>query len=415
MLSDYFRSLQTLDQLHNGPVGPFIERFAAELEASGFSRITIRAHIGVSGHLCHWTHARNIAISDLDDLIGARFTKHLPHCRCRPRQGKYINSAGAGERLFRAYLCRIGITAPAPHKKSETAEMAIINAFCDWMKQNRGVTNGTLHGYRPIIISLLESIGGDPSRIDSPALRAFVLDYAESHHLKNLGGITTALRSFLRYLIAEGRCATGLEAALPAVAAWRLSSLPRYLPASDVERVIAVCDPTTPSGLRNRAIILLLARLGLRGDDVVHLRISDIDWQKANICLSGKGRREVLLPLTQEVGDAIFAYITKGRPAVNSDYVFIRSIAPLRPFSHTGLVTKVVKRAMHRAGVVANFSGAHVLRHSAATQMLRQGISLQDISAILRHRSIETTVQYAKVDIDLLRLVAQPWPEVTLC
>jgi integrase/recombinase XerD len=233
--------------------------------------------------------------------------------------------------------------------------------------------------------------------------------------LKNLGGITTALRSYLRYLIAEGMCVTGLEAALPAVAAWRLSSLPRYLPASDVERVIAVCDPATPSGLRNRAIILLLARLGLRGDDVVHLRISDIDWQKANICLSGKGRREVLLPLTQEVGDAVFAYLTKGRPAVNSDYVFIRSIAPLRPFSHTGLVTKVVKRAMHRAGVVANFSGAHVLRHSAATRMLQQGISLQDISAILRHRSIETTVQYAKVDIDLLRLVAQPWPEVTLC
>jgi integrase/recombinase XerD len=415
MLSDYFRSLQTLDQLHNGPVGPFIEGFATELEASGFSRVTIRAHIGVSGHLCHWIRARNIAISDLDDLIGARFIKHLPHCHCRPRQGMHINSAGASEKLFRAYLCRIGITAPSPHKKSETAEMALVNAFRDWMKQNRGVTNATLNWYCPIIICLLKSIGGDPSRIDSHTLRAFVHGYAESHQLKNLSGITTALRSFLRYLIAEGRCATGLEAALPAVAAWRLSSLPRYLPPSDVERVIAVCDPLTTSGLRNRAIILLLARLGLRGDDVVRLRINDIDWQKANLCLSGKGRREVLLPLTQEVGDAIFAYLTKGRPAVNSDYVFIRSIAPLRPFSHTGLVTKVVKRAMQRAGVVANFSGAHVLRHSAATQMLQQGISLQDISAILRHRSIETTVQYAKVDIDLLRLVAQPWPEVTLC
>jgi site-specific recombinase XerD len=282
------------------------------------------------------------------------------------------------------------------------------------MVHNRGVTQRTLDQYRSVITSLLESIDGDPGRIDARNLRAFILSHAEHHGKKSLRGATTALRTFVRYLIVEGKCLVGLDMAIPAVAEWRLSSLPRYLQPLEVERIVAAGDPSTPVGSRNRAIILLLARLGLRASDIVGLRLSDIDWQNASICLSGKGRREVLLPLTQEVGDSILTYLERGRPAVDSDHVFIRAIAPLRPFSNSG-VTKIVARAIDRAGVITAFRGAHVLRHSAATQMLRQGISLQDISAILRHRSVETTALYAKVDIGLLQLVAQPWPEVTSC
>jgi len=415
MLKDYFRSPRTLNRLRSGPAGPFIEGFAEELKAAGYSRITVRAHLGTSAHLCHWANSKNLGIADLDESIGARFLRHLPRCRCRPRQGRYITSAGAGENLFQSYLRRIGATAPLVYKNLEMPTAVSINAFRNWMKQNRGVTERTLDNYSPVVAALLMSVGDDPSRLDSRNLRAFVLHYAERHGTGCIRSATTALRTYLRYLIAEGKCAVALDSALPAVAVWRLSSLPRYLPAPDVERVIAACDASTPTGLRDRAIILLLARLGLRGDDIVRLRIPDIDWQKANVRLSGKGRREVLLPLTQEVGDAVLAYFERGRPAVDSDYVFIRTIAPLRPLSHTGLVTKVVARAIRRAGVVTDFPGAHVLRHSAATQMLRQGISLLDISAILRHRSIETTALYAKVDIGLLQLVAQPWPEVTSC
>jgi site-specific recombinase XerD len=293
--------------------------------------------------------------------------------------------------------------------------MNLLNAFRCWMKENRGVTEKTLDNYRPIIASLLESLDGDPSRIDAHSLRAFARRYAELHRAGNLAGVATTLRIFLRYLIAEGKCTVGLDSALPPVAGWRLSTLPRYLPASDVERIVTACDPTTPTGARDRAIVLLLARLGLRADDIVRLRISDIDWQMANIRLSGKGRREALLPLTQEVGDAILAYLERGRPDVDTDRVFIRAIAPLRPTANSGLVSKIVARAIKRAGVITTFRGAHVLRHSAATQMLRQGITLQDISAVLRHRSVETTIIYAKVDVGLLQLIAQPWPEGTSC
>ena len=229
---------------------------------------------------------------------------------------------GPAERLFRRYLRRIGAITPPTRMKQETTEVALLNAFRHWMIQNRGVTERTLDNYCPIIASLLESIEGDPNRLNPRNLRAFILHHTEHHGKGNLSGVTTALRTFLRYLIAEGKCAAGLDTAIPAVAVWRLSALPRYLPSSDVERVVAACDPSTATGSRNRAIVLLLARLGLRGDDIVRLRIGDIDWQKASIRLSGKGRREILLPLTQEVGDAILTYLERWRPTVDSDGIY---------------------------------------------------------------------------------------------
>jgi integrase/recombinase XerD len=204
-----------------------------------------------------------------------------------------------------------------------------------------------------------------------------------------------------------------LDAAIPTVAHWRLASLPRYLPPEDVERLIASCDRASAVGRRDRAILLLLARLGLRAGDIVHLRLSDIDWKDASIQVCGKGRRHTRLPLTREVGQAIVTYLKKGRPQTNADTLFIRSLAPFRAFGSSCAVSDIVDMAFRRAGVVRPSRGAaHLLRHSLATSLLRQGTSLQDIAAILRHRSIATTQIYAKVDIPSLRQIAQPWPEV---
>ena len=207
-----------------------------------------------------------------------------------------------------------------------------------------------------------------------------------------------------------------LLAAIPTLAHWRLSSLPRHLQEEEVERIISSCDPNSPVGKRNRAILLLLARLGLRAGDIVKLRLGDIDWKDATVQVSGKGRRAVRLPLTREVGLALVDYLKNGRPPVDTDVVFVRSRAPLRPFASHTAISVIVARAMRRAGVTCKGQGAaHILRHSVATSMLKNGATLQEIADILRHRSIETTYIYAKVDVTTLRKIAQPWPEVHPC
>lgn len=414
MIHRYFDAPHTLRRLRSGVTGPFISGFALTLEEAGYSRQTIRFHLRFAGHLGHWATERCVSIHEFDEAACKTFLRHLQHCQClRPNQGKYYQAAGA-VRLFLSYLRQLHVVPPKL-KDEGPCKAPLVVAFRDWMGQHRGVTDSTLELYDYVITDFLETVGDDPGRFEARGLRAFVLDRVEHHARSSAKNVTSAMRMFLRYLIAEGKCPAGLDAAIPRVAHWRLSALPRYLSASDVERVIAACNVSTQVGWRDRAIILLLARLGLRGGDIVRLQLTDIDWREASVRVLGKGRREVRLPLTQEVGDAMLAYLEHGRPAVSTNRLFVRSRAPSRPLSESNSVSSIVARALHRAGVVSPFRGAHVLRHSAATEMLRQGVSLQSIGAVLRHRSIETTEIYAKVDVALLRLVAQPWPEVMSC
>jgi integrase/recombinase XerD len=197
---------------------------------------------------------------------------------------------------------------------------------------------------------------------------------------------------------------------LPCIPQWRLSTLPRYIGAEDVERLIATCDQTTRTGLRDRAILLLLARLGLRAGDIVSLRLTDIDWQQAALLVCGKGRRETRLPLPQDVGDAVLAYLKQGRPRVADERIFFTSNAPIRPLTKTTAVSNIVRRAITKAGIATPSKGTNLLRHSAATAMLRGGATLDMVGAVLRHGSPNVTAHYAKVDVLMLQQIAQPWP-----
>jgi site-specific recombinase XerD len=282
------------------------------------------------------------------------------------------------------------------------------------MRTHRGTTDATLNGYRLPIRALLHTMGEQPEQFTAAALRAFVLDRAGQQGISGAKTAVTAVRMFVRFLIAIGRCTPGLDHALPTIAHWRLASLPKYLPAETVERVLAACDLTASMGVRDRAVLLLLARLGLRAGDVAALQWRDIDWHEGTLCVAGKSRRATRLPLPQEVGEALLTYVEQARPRVSSTYVFLTTLAPLRPL-HAKTVTAIAARALRRAQVECPHHGAHVLRHSAATTMLRQGVSLPSIGAILRHTSVETTAHYAKVDVDLLHIVARPWPEVIPC
>jgi len=317
--------------------------------------------------------------------------------------------------MFLTCLQQSGVVK-TPVAKSSAEEPPLLTEFRQWMRERRGTSEATLYNYGIHIRALLQRLGEEPFRFDAKSLREFVMEASRECGWASAKTRTTALRMFLRFLIAEGKCAVGLDAAIPVLAHWRLATLPRYLQEDEVERVIASCDQASPVGRRDRAILLLLARLGLRAGDIVVLRLSDLDWRDAWIHVSGKGRRQTRLPLTQEVGQALAAYFQDGRPFTESDAVFVRCRAPFRALGSHSAVSVIVARALRRAGVTRPSRGAaHLLRHSVATSMLRHGASLQDIAVLLRHRSIETTQIYAKVDVASLRRIAQPWPELPSC
>jgi site-specific recombinase XerD len=290
-----------------------------------------------------------------------------------------------------------------------------MTSFFDWLQQHRGTSQTTCRIYGRVVVDLLQTLGDDPNRFTATDLQAFALNRAGRHGRSAANIVAKALRMFLRYLIATEQCSSCLIAAIPTFAHWRLSSMPRYLPSSDVELIIEACDPSTLVGARDRAILLLLSRLALRAGEIVVLKLTDINWDEASFCFVGKGRRETRMPLTQEVGDAILTYLQLRGTRPGVDAIFLSTRAPMnRPLSSVA-VSAIVARAIKRAGVIAPSKGAHLLRHSAATEMLRQGLPLEDIGAVLRHRSVDTTAHYAKVDLTLLREITRPWPEATSC
>jgi site-specific recombinase XerD len=416
MLEQFFEASDALDRLRASRAGRHVDGFAAWLAAAGYAGLTGRRYLRAAAHLVGWHQGREDVAGWLDDEVVRRFAKHLPTCRCRPRFQVPHGDAIAGARRLREYLSGVASAAPMPCRPTLPLP-PLVEQFRTWMLAHRGVRHSTLAGYLPLVVEFVATAGADPARYDAAAVRGFIVEAVRRHGGRRGQTVGTALRMFLRCLAVHGQVTGDLVAAVPAVACWRLAPLPGYLPQDAVERVIAACDHGSRAGLRDRAIILLLARLGLRAGDVADLRVADVDWAGGRLRVIGKNRREAWLPLPQEVGDAILAYLQDGRPAAEDDHLFLRAHAPRRALRSGSSVSYLVGRVIRRAGIQAPSHGAHLLRHSLASQMLRDGASLDAIALLLRHRALETTELYAKVDVDLLRSVAQPWParEVPPC
>jgi site-specific recombinase XerD len=351
-----------------------------------------------------------LAIDALDARALTRFGRRLDaQGRLRCRRGQYSNTF-VGARHLVGWLQARGIVPTAP----PAVEPELLKEFCHWMRAQRGVTETTLAGYRPALRRLLLVLGDRPERYTAKGLRELVLDRTRNSKTGQAKTTVTVLRMFLRFLITQGRCAPELLAAIPTVAGWQRSALPSYLCAEEVERVLDTCDCTSAMGARDRAVLLLLARLGLRAGDVAALQLNDIDWEQGLLRVAGKSRRQTALPLPQEVGEALWHYVANHRPAVETSHVFITAIAPSVPFSRW-MASTITERALRLAHIDTPSYGAHLLRRSAATAMLRQGASLEAIGAVLRHASLETTHLYTKVDVALLGQVVVPWLEVESC
>jgi len=329
------------------------------------------------------------------------------------RAAGYYNSLTARSlRPLLDYLQQLGVmAASAPVRAASPCEQ-LLARYRDYLLTERGLAASTVELnvrlVRPFLADRVRADGQlDLERLGAGEVGAFVMAQS-GQRPRSVGRMVTALRSLLGFLHVDGVIDHPLATAVPSVAAWSLSTLPKALSANQVTALLACCDRATPTGCRDLAMCTLLVRLGLRAGEVAALTLDDIDWRHGEITVRGKGNRLDRLPLPDDVGQALVDYLRQARPkAAWGRTVFVRAQAPYQALTPGG-VTTVVANAGRRAGI--GLLGAHRLRHTAATAMLHAGGSLTEIGQVLRHQRPMTTAVYAKVDLQALRVLARPWP-----
>ena len=392
-----------------------LKRYLNHLRDLGYASSTVESYRSSCMGLVAWLHLRRIRLKDLTlDVIKQFRNKRLvcfipevfsPNATRRSDipQNRHIDN-------FLAYLVEIERIEPLQSPDVKKSQPVILERFRSWLELVRNVSSNTASQYAWWIAKLLPQLGENPQTYDTCLIR----EVFETQMLKlspsQIKSMVKVLRMYLRFVVTEYHVPANLMKALPeTVPQWRFSNLPRYISDEDTEKTIASCSQID-NGVRDRAILLLLSRLALRAGDVTDLRLSDIDWERAQIRVSGKSKRQAILPLPQDVGDALYAYISEVRPKVSESQVFLTSKAPYRPFAGSGAISHIATRAFNRAEVTTFANrGAHVFRHSRATNLLRNGASLDTIQSLLRHESADTSMIYAKTDIVMLEEIAQPW------
>jgi len=407
-LDAFYRRPLLIAGIRSGPGGEEIEHFAAALAGDGYRRCYAYILLEGARHLAQWAHREGRPLADLtaDDL--ARFSAHAAHCRCLGGPpGRRAASAKKRARVFLRYVQRgrLGdrrISIPPPHPR-------LVQEFLRWMGQNRGVKQATLDDYEHILSKIIAGLGDDPKKYTAANVRHFVVEYGTTHSSVATKVIVKVLRALIRFLTAEGLCSDTLGAAIPHFRCPCTEPLPAVLSAEEIRKILDVTKPIGLVGTRDRAILLLLLRLGLRVSDVAKLRFSDVLWERGLLRLSGKGRRESCIPLPQEVGDALLAYV-EVRPKVPNDAIFLRVRAPARPFDSGQAVTAIARRALRRAGVQNPAPRRQLFRHTAATHLARAHLRPESIATILRHRSLSMTAHYTHANPRTVKGVIQPWP-----
>lgn len=409
-----FFPLEICERFRKQPLGEFLDKFVEERFALGYCSLTIERSLGPVLHLGLWLRRRQAGITRMDSDLLEEFERHLRRCRCRRQswRGSRLRCGTRRElvvpavRHFIEHLRRQGIVPLKPPPPM----LALVAEFDLWMRQHRGSAERTLAEYRPLAAAFVESRRGRRwQQLDAKTVRAYVIEECKKLTPARRLVLVRALRMFMRFLVATGRCRSHLDRSVPSMPHWRLATLPRYLDHDVIERIVASRSKRTLVGLRDRAILLLLARLGLRAGEVRGLCLSDLDWARGQLRVVGKLRRPTWLPMPQEVGEAILAYL-RVRPRCQLQHVFLCIQPPRRPLGATS-VGHICQQAIDELGVKSPSKGAHIFRHSAATTLIRHGATLDDVGRLLRHASRESTAVYAKVAIGALSHIAQPWPE----
>jgi site-specific recombinase XerD len=401
--------LRVASDLRPGPFGRYAAGFVELLRAQGYTEGTLWQKRLTVTELGRWLARRNIAIIGFNEEHLARF--------CGDPKRRYRTMGGVprtGEQLL-GYLRAIGAVRHAQGNRRPTPTQAVERDFGDYLRRERGVAETTVAFYlrlvHPFVAEHCRDGRAGLAGLSPPEITGHVLRHTRVASAAHAKLRVTALRSFLRFLYVQGITKINLCPAVPTVPNWKLTSLPKYISGDAVRRLLDACDRRTPSGRRDYAALLFLARLGLRASEVAAMTLDDIHWDTAEIDVRGKSGQD-RVPLPADVGRALVEYLRRGRPRSDSRQIFLRAYAPFRGLAG-GRISDIVKRTIRKARIRTPSFGAHLLRHSLATEILRRGGSLDEIAELLRHSSPQTTLVYAKVNIAALRQVSPPWPRRT--
>lgn len=389
-----------------GPLAAFAPGFRAELVRQGYRSGSAADQLRLMAHASRWLAGRGLQVGDLTEVrVAQLMSERRASGRSRLRSPRAI-------RPLLSYLRGLGVAPAAVEAAPSTAAEVLLERYSLYLLERRGLAPSSVRNYvgvARVFLADRERVRGRLAlmQLDGAAVSEFVLREARRSSVGSAKCMVTRLRALLRFLHVEGEIEQDLAGAVPSVASWRLASLVKALDARSVQRLLASCDRRTRVGRRDFAILTALSRLGLRAGEVAALRLSDVDWRAGEVLIRGKGSRLERLPLPADVGEALARWLSRGRPRCASVFLFTRLRAPRGGLS-AGAVSQIVRRACRRA--VLPVVGAHRLRHTAATEMLRAGGSLSEVGQVLRHRGRDVTSIYAKVDRLALAAVVQPWP-----
>lgn len=391
-----------------------VEEFVEALVAEGYAHSTIRRYLWALEHLGRLLSAQEIELAGVDASTFEKCISALKDSTKRSRPRVQLHDATSAFRTFGVFLRKTGVVKSREAEAPMSAVEELCATFDAYLQRVVGLAVGTRKIYLRYALSLFVDLFGDStpnwSAVVADDISAFVTKQAAHLRPSSCRSPVTATRAILRFLVHEGLARKGIENAVPTVRQWKHASLPRHISAEEVEKVVSGCEDGSSIGVRDRAILLLLARLGLRAQEVRLLELDDLDW--ANGCLllrTEKSRRQRILPLPHDAGEATAEYLRDHRPNSSSRVVFLTSVPPFRPLKSSSTISAMVSRRLKHADVSLDKFGAHTFRHTAATQMVRQGATFKEVADVLGHARLETTAIYAKLDAETLAGVALPW------
>ena len=415
MIKTLFSRAKVLARYEQSPLQPHLGDLAAGLHEQGYSDNVVRAYLCAAEKFGRWLSIANVTTADVNEELIARYLDEAvrPHPSCAAGRSDCHARTGLAHlvRVLRERQVIPPVTVTPPRTPAERW----LIAFEQHLLQVAGAALNTRKKYVALARRLVVNHFGDGpvdwGSLQADHVAAFVIREAETKRGFGRKAAPVAIRAVLRFLVYSGDIRAGLEAAVPAMRNWKHAALPRHVSTDDVERVLNLFRDASPRSCRNRAILLLLARLGLRANEIVQLRMEDIDWRGGRLFVRrAKNRTERVLPLSQEVGDVLAEYVMKARPRTGSPEVFLNYRPPYHPLAGPSAVSTMAKRALLSIGFAPGPRiGAHTFRHTVASAMVSKGATFKEVADVLGHQSLQTTGIYAKLDLQALAAVALPW------